>query len=157
MVDPESGSLDWFRPRQRGIIPLDNFHIPASLAREVRKGRFEITCDTAFEETMRWCATDRGGWNRSWIDERLIRAYTALHQAGYAHSVEARRNGELVGGLYGVHIGSAFFGESMFSKPEKGGTNASKICLVHLVNHLRTRGFTLLDTQFWNPHLAQFG
>jgi leucyl/phenylalanyl-tRNA--protein transferase len=95
--------------------------------------------------------------NQTWIDERLITAYVGLHRRGGAHSVEAWRKGELVGGLYGVHVGAAFFGESMFVDVERGGTNASKICLVHLVEHLCRRGFLLLDTQFTNEHLEQFG
>jgi leucyl/phenylalanyl-tRNA--protein transferase len=106
---------------------------------------------------MRACGTDRSLTNRSWINEGIVDAYVALHQLGFAHSVEAWLGDKLVGGLYGVHIGGAFFGESMFSRPDLGGTNASKVCLVHLVKHLRERGFTLLDTQFSTPHLAQFG
>lgn len=156
MVDPDTGAIEWFSPQQRGIIPLDPpeaFRVPKSLAREVRKGRYTITSDKAFEQVMRCCASDRNEWNRSWIDERLIAAYTDLHKHGFAHSVEAWLDEAPVGGLYGVHIGAAFFGESMFSLH----SNASKICLVHLVNHLRIRNFKLLDTQFWNEHLDQFG
>ena len=160
MGDPESGRLEWFSPDPRGIIPLhpsDAFQIPKNLAREVRKNRFEIRTDAAFEQVMRGCATDRGGFNRSWINETIIRTYCQLHQMGHAHSVEAWVGGALVGGLYGVQIGGAFFGESMFSRSEAGGSNSSKVCLVHLVQHLRALGFTLLDTQFWNEHLDQFG
>lgn len=157
MADPETNRIDWYSPDPRGIIPLDAFHVPKNLAREVRKGRFDIRFDTAFESVMRACAVDRGNNNESWINNRLITAYTALHERGNAHSVEAWHDEQLVGGLYGVSIGGAFFGESMFTRPDRGGTNASKICLVHLVRHLTDRGFTLLDTQFTNPHLEQFG
>jgi leucyl/phenylalanyl-tRNA--protein transferase len=106
---------------------------------------------------MRECATERSASNRSWMNERLLRSYVELHRRGHAHSIEAWLQDELVGGLYGVHIGGAFFGESMFSRPGRGGTNASKVCLVHLVRWLQKRGFSLLDTQFRTPHLAQFG
>jgi len=157
MADPETNIIDWYSPDPRGIIPLDAFQVPKNLAREVRKGRFNIRSDTAFEPVIRACAVDRGQGNESWINERLIHAYCELHRCGHAHSVEAWREGVLVGGLYGVSIGGAFFGESMFSKPDVGGTNASKVCLVHLVNRLKERGFILLDTQFSNPHLEQFG
>ncbi|UCD76907.1 MAG: leucyl/phenylalanyl-tRNA--protein transferase [Phycisphaerales bacterium] len=157
MADPISGEMTWYDPDPRGIIPLDCFHVPKNLARAVRQGRFEIRSDTAFEEVMRACARPRRDDDLPWIDERLIRAYVGLHEMGRAHSVEAWREGVMVGGLYGVHLGGAFFGESMFIRPRRGGTNASKICLVHLVRHLLERGFTLLDTQFTNEHLAQFG
>ena len=157
MADPDTNRIEWFRPHRRGIIPIEMFHVPKSLARVVRSGRFDVRCDAAFEEVMRQCASPRGLDNESWINERSIEAYVNLHDAGHAHSVEAYRHGKLVGGLYGVHLGAAFFGESMFVRPEQGGTDASKVCLVHLVNHLHRRGFTLLDTQFWNPHLTQFG
>jgi len=157
MADPWTGRIDWFCPDPRGVIPLEAFHVPRSLARVVRSGRFEIKVDSAFQSVMRACAERRSPENPSWIDERLIGAYTALHERGHAHSVEAWRRGRLVGGLYGVHIGAAFFGESMFSRPAKGGSNASKVCLVHLVERLCGGGCTLLDTQFWNPHLDQFG
>jgi leucyl/phenylalanyl-tRNA--protein transferase len=163
MADPDTGQIEWFSPDPRGIIPLqppgnpEAFHVPRNLAREMRKKKFDIRSDTEFEQVMRACGTDRSWFNRSWINETIISAYCELHRRGHAHSVEAWLNGELVGGLYGVHIGGAFFGESMFSLPRKGGSNSSKVCLVHLVNWLRHRGFTLLDTQFWNEHLDQFG
>jgi leucyl/phenylalanyl-tRNA--protein transferase len=160
MVDPESGFIEWIEPGIRGVIPLvppSAFHVPRNLGREVRKARFQIRSDRAFETVMRLCATDRAPDNRTWIDDRLIAAYVALHRAGHAHSIEAWLGDELVGGLYGVHIGGAFFGESMFSRPQQGGSNSSKVCLVHLVEWLRQRGFMLLDVQFWNPHLEQFG
>lgn len=157
MADPDTRRIEWYSPDPRGIIPLDEFHIPRNLAREVRKGKFDIRYDSAFESVMRGCATDRNALNRSWINETILTAYCDLHRLGFAHSVEAWLENQLVGGLYGVQIGGAFFGESMFSRPDLGGTNSSKICLVHLVSRLRHRGFTLLDTQFWNEHLDQFG
>jgi leucyl/phenylalanyl-tRNA--protein transferase len=155
-----------YQPDPRGILPLDgSFHVPDTLAARVRAGRFQIRSDTAFERVMRACARPRPGkegGETTWITGDLIAMYTALHQAGHAHSVEAWLPGKqgqpvLVGGLYGVHLRGLFAGESMFSRPELGGTDASKVCLVHLVRHLRRRGFTLLDTQFVTPHLAQFG
>jgi leucyl/phenylalanyl-tRNA---protein transferase len=156
--------IHWFNPPRRGIIPLDAFHIPASLRQRVRSARFRVT-SSAFEEVIRACAAAIPGFpdrRDTWIDERIIAAYTALHRAGHARSIEAWRPGPdgrplLVGGLYGVHIGGLFAGESMFSRPDLGGTDASKVCLVHLVAHLRRQGFTLLDTQFATPHLARFG
>ena len=157
MADPDSGRIDWYSPDPRGIVPLDRFRVPRNLAREVRKSRFDIRTDTCFEEVMRRCAAPRPQEGSTWIDERLVAAYLELHRMGCAHSVEAWLGDEMVGGLYGVHIGGAFFGESMFVRPDEGGTNASKICLVHLVERLRRQGFTLLDTQFWNEHLEQFG
>lgn len=157
MADPELGVLEWFRPDPRGILPLDALHVPRSLDRRVRSGRFTISCDTCFEEVMRSCAVPRSVENGSWMIEPLLQAYLELFERGFAHSLEAWRDDELVGGLYGVHIGGAFFGESMFSRPDAGGTDASKVCLVHLVERLRTNEFTLLDTQFVNEHLLQFG
>lgn len=160
MVDPDRDFIEWFHPDPRGIIPLkpvEAFHIPRNLAREVRKAKFTIRTDTAFERVMRECATDRTRFNRSWMNERLLAAYVKLFDIGHAHSIEAWLDESLVGGLYGVHIGGAFFGESMFSRPAIGGSNSSKVCLVHLVQHLRKRGFGLLDTQFSNDHLDQFG
>jgi leucyl/phenylalanyl-tRNA---protein transferase len=156
MADPRTREIEWFSPDPRGIFDLERFHVPARLARTVRARRFEIRTDTDFEGVMRRCAATRPGRSQTWIDERLIRAYVELHLRGAAHSVEAWRNGELVGGLYGVHLGGAFFGESMFSRPELGGTDASKVCLVQLVELMRAHGFTLLDTQLSNRHLAQF-
>lgn len=160
MADPERDEIEWFHPDPRGIIPLqpvEAFVIPKNLAREVRKSRFAIRCDTAFERVMRECATARSLDNRSWMNDRLLQPYLRLFETGHAHSIEAWLQDELVGGLYGVHIGGAFFGESMFSRPAKGGSNSSKVCLVHLVRWLRSRGFLLLDTQFSNEHLEQFG
>ncbi len=158
MADLEHGVIEWFSPDPRAIIELDTFHVPSSLRRVVRQRRFEIRCDTAFEQVMRECATPRPGPGGGvWIDDRLIEAYVDMHERGAAHSIEAWREGDLVGGLYGVSLRGAFFGESMFSRPGRGGRDASKVCLVHLVGWLRHCGATLLDTQFWNPHLDQFG
>ena len=156
MADPHTREIEWFSPDPRGIFPLDDFHVPRRLARTVRAGRFEIRTNTAFETVMQECAALRARRPQTWIDERLIAAYVDLHRRGAAHSLEAWRDGALVGGLYGVHLGGAFFGESMFSRPERGGTDASKVCLVHLVTLLRRQGFSLLDTQLSNPHLEQF-
>lgn len=155
MADLRRGVIEWYSPDPRGVIPLDRFRIRASLARVVRRGDFEISSDVDFEAVIRACAARRR--DGCWINEPLMEAYLDLHRRGRAHSVEARRDGDLVGGLYGVQIGGAFFGESMFVRSEGGGTNASKVCLVHLVRWMRHQGFTLLDTQFWNPHLDQFG
>ena len=157
MVDPQSGRVEWYSPDPRAVIPLDRFHVPKSLARALRKNPFALASDSAFEAVMRCCAEARSDRRETWIDERLIEAYVELFRLGLAHSVEAWRDGELVGGLYGVALGGAFFGESMFSRPERGGTDASKICLVELVARLRAGRFSLLDTQFRTPHLERFG
>ncbi len=157
MADAETGEVAFYTVGIRCVIPLDEqFHVPASLARRVRSGRFEIRIDTAFAEVIRACAAERADGG-SWIDPTIIRSFEHLHAAGHAHSVEAWREGTLVGGLYGVSIGGAFFGESMFSLPERGGTDASKVCLVHLVQRLHARGFALLDSQYSNPHIMRFG
>lgn len=157
MADPDTGEIGWYCPDPRGILPLDDFHVPANLARLVRQGRFEIRIDTAFESVLDACAGPRSPDNGSWMNAPLRAAYVELHREGDAHSVEAWRDGILVGGLYGVSLGGAFFGESMFCRPDLGGSNASKVCLVHLVERLRARGFTLLDTQMVTPHMRQFG
>jgi leucyl/phenylalanyl-tRNA--protein transferase len=149
--EEQGGEIGWFSPDPRGIIPLDTFSIPRRLARVIRQKRFEIRFDSAFESVMRACAADRD--EGTWISEEIIESYVALHERGLAHSVEAWREGKLVGGLYGVHLGAAFFGESMFHTE----TDASKVALAALVDRLRERGFTLLDTQWITPHLAQFG
>jgi leucyl/phenylalanyl-tRNA--protein transferase len=141
--------LEWFSPDPRGILPLDGLHVPARLCRTVRSGRFEIRVDTAFAAVMRACAER----DDTWISDVILESYGALHQAGDAHSVECWRGGRLVGGLYGVAIGGAFFGESMFHVE----TDASKVALVALVERLRARGYLLLDLQWVTPHLAQFG
>lgn len=154
MADLSADRIDWYSPDPRGVIPLDAFRVRKSLQRVVKRGDFEIRSDSAFEEVIRACADPRGS---DWINDRLIRAYSELHDLGYAHSVEAWLGDKLVGGLYGVQIGGAFFGESMFSRPKVGGTNSSKVCMVHLVRWMRHRKFTLLDSQYWNRHLNQFG
>ena len=147
----EDGEIGWFSPDPRGVIPLETFHLPGRLARVLRQGRFEITVDRAFEDVMRACAErpDDG----TWISEAIVECYVTLHRLGLAHSVEVWREGRLVGGLYGVHLGGAFFGESMFHRE----THASKVALAALVDRLRRRGFRLLDVQWLTPHLAQFG
>lgn len=157
MGDPETGEVHWYSPDPRGHLPLDEFRASESLRKTIRRRVFSIRADTSFEQVMRACALPRPNQPDTWINEPIIAAYTELHRRGWAHSVEAWRDGQLVGGLYGVSIHGAFFGESMFSLPEQGGTDASKVCLVALVEHLRARGYSLLDTQFVNPHLEQFG
>lgn len=187
MAHGPRGAIAWFSPDPRALLPLEPgaFHVPRSLGRRVRSERFEVTFDRAFEQVIRACAAPRRGESETWISNAIIDAYTALHHMGMAHSVEAwARPGEhagkaaasedagtgarsrntaaepeaegppeLVGGLYGVALGGAFFGESMFTRQP----DASKVCLVKLVEHLRRRGFVLLDAQFHNPHLEQFG
>jgi leucyl/phenylalanyl-tRNA--protein transferase len=148
--DPE---IFWVEPELRGILPLDGFHTPRSLAKAVRKKPFDIRFDTAFDAVISHCATATEDRPSTWINTTIRRLYSELHKMGHAHSVEAFEGDELVGGLYGVSLGSAFFGESMFSRR----TDASKICLVHLVERLRENGFTLLDTQFTTEHLKTFG
>lgn len=143
----------WVDPEKRGVIPLERFHVPRRLARTVRAGHFEITVDRDFARVMRSCARCTGRSPESWINGSIFEAYCALHRQGHAHSVEAWREGRLAGGLYGVALGAAFFGESMFSAER----DASKVALVHLVARLRAGGFTLLDTQFVTPHLSRFG
>ena len=156
MAEP-AGGIHWYSPDPRAILPLDGLHVPKTLRRKLQKQPFELRSDTEFEAVMRACAESRADRDETWIDERLIEAYVGLHELGGAHSVEAWLDGRLVGGLYGVSLGGAFFGESMFSRPELGGTDASKICLVRLVEALRSGGFALLDTQFWTPHLGRLG
>jgi leucyl/phenylalanyl-tRNA---protein transferase len=143
----------WVDPEIRGIIPLETFHVSKSLRKKIRSGTFEITCDTAFERVMRCCADHSETRTETWINDDIIHAYTELHEYGFAHSVEAWQDGELVGGLYGVSMGAAFFGESMFSRK----TDASKVALVHLVARMKQGGFQLLDTQFVTDHLKRFG
>lgn len=143
------GRIEWFSPDPRGILPIDTFHASARLSRVVRQGRFDVRIDTAFELVMRACAERE----ETWITDDIIASYVALHRSGFGHSVEVWQAGQLVGGLYGVAIGGAFFGESMFHTV----TDASKVALVALVERLRARGYVLLDTQWVTPHLAQFG
>ncbi len=147
----EGGRIGWFSPDPRGVIPLDTFHVPARLARVIRSGRFEIVVDRGFEAVMRACALRED--DGTWISEAIVECYVTLHRLGLAHSVEAWRGGQLVGGLYGVHLGGAFFGESMFHRE----TDASKVALASLVDRLQRHSFTLLDTQWVTPHLEQFG
>ncbi|WP_274423998.1 leucyl/phenylalanyl-tRNA--protein transferase [Chelativorans sp. YIM 93263] len=143
----------WVRPEMRGIIPLDKFHVPRSLKKVLRHKPYEIRYDSDFDAVIRACAETGPERRETWINEPIREAYSTLFERGYCHTVEAWRDDRLVGGLYGVTLGRAFFGESMFSRE----ANASKICLVHLVNHMRERGFLLLDTQFTTAHLKQFG
>ncbi|MGZ4967557.1 MAG: leucyl/phenylalanyl-tRNA--protein transferase [Chthoniobacterales bacterium] len=145
----EDGAIEWFSPDPRGILPLDGFHIPHALRRVLRRGTFEIRIDTSFAKVIRRCAA-RG---ETWINGEIIRSYINLHEHGWAHSVEAWAENKLAGGLYGVAIGGAFFGESMFHEK----TDASKVALCALVEHLRAQRFVLLDTQWLTPHLKRFG
>lgn len=146
----EEGVVRWVRPRRRAVIPIDDFRATRSLRAKVRQGIFEVAVDNSFGEVMRACADRPEG---TWISEEIIDAYEELHRLGFAHSVECRQRQELVGGLYGVTLGGAFFGESMFHRV----TDASKVALFHLVERLRARGFVLLDVQFMTEHLRQFG
>jgi leucyl/phenylalanyl-tRNA---protein transferase len=151
----EPGEIRWYSPDPRGIIPLERFHVPARLARVLRNGRFQIEIDRDFEAVIRACAeADRDDEDAgTWIDDEIMESYCALHRAGLAHSVEAWQGGRLAGGVYGVAIGGAFFGESMFHDV----TDASKVALAALVDRLRTRGYRLLDVQWVTPHLERFG
>ena len=148
----EPGEIRWYSPDPRGVIPLDTFHAPKRLSRLVRQGRFELRVDSDFAGVIRACAA-REDEDGSWIDAEILDSYCALHAEGLAHSVETWRKGVLVGGLYGVALGGAFFGESMFHRV----TDASKVALVGLVERLRGRGYVLLDTQWVTEHLTQFG
>ena len=146
-------TLYWVSPEKRGIIPLDVFHVPRRLARTIRSNAFQVTSDRCFRRVMEACAAPAPGRTESWINDEILRLYTALHASGHAHSLECWHDGELVGGLYGVRLGATFFGESMFSRQR----DASKVALVHLVQGLKRSGFVLLDTQFITAHLARFG
>lgn len=143
------GELKWYSPDPRGIIDLNHFHIPARLSRTIRQDKFKVLINQDFEAVIRGCA----GREETWINEEVISAYTALHRLGKAHSVEAYLENRLTGGLYGVALGGAFMGESMFSREK----DASKVSLAFLVNRLKERGYQLLDTQFITPHLKKFG
>jgi leucyl/phenylalanyl-tRNA--protein transferase len=147
------GRIRWYTADPRGVFPLEPgaFHVPQTLAQTIRQGRFEIRVNHDFDATIRACMTQRAG--HTWISEKLIAAYVRLHRLSHAHSVEAWRNGELAGGLYGVALGGAYFGESMFHRHR----DASKVALVALVTRLRDRGYTLLDSQASTPHLERFG
>lgn len=145
----ERGKIRWYAPDPRAILEYHNFHISRSLRATIHKRCYEIRMDTAFEQVMRFCAARE----ETWINEEFIKTYTHLHRMGVGHSVEAWHDGQLVGGLYGIALGGAFMGESMFSR----ATDASKVCLVALVEHLHARGYVLHDTQFLTPHLASLG
>jgi len=173
MADSRRGEIGWYSPDPRAILPLDKFHASHSLRRRVRQGPYQITTDRAFRQVMQQCAGPRGRDRETWINDEIIESYDQLHQLGYAHSIEAWEipqeskdadstqqqerqgsgNAKLLGGLYGVALGGAFFGESMFSR----ATDASKVCLAHLIEHLRHRGYALLDVQFTSAHMSQFG
>ena len=156
------GPIDWYSPDPRALLPLDAFHVRRSLRKRVRNGTFTVTMDRAFEQVIRGCAAPSDNSPGVWMSPAIIQAYTRLHRLGFAHSFEVWTASEddpagqpthLAGGLYGVAIGGAFFGESMFSRMPY----ASQVCLVHLVDHLQKRHYALLDVQFCNPHLEQFG
>lgn len=149
----EDGRIYWYDPDPRAIIPLDRFHVSRSLRRTIQQQTFEIRIDGAFTAVMQACAAPGSGREETWISEEIIQAYTRLHKLGFAHSVEAWRDGELVGGLYGVAIGGFFAGESMFGHVR----DSSKVALAFLVAHLNERKFSLLDTQFMTEHLRSFG
>ncbi len=157
-IFPMSESRDddkifWVDPEKRGILPLDAYHIPRSLKKEIRKARFDVRFDSAFVNVLDLCAETKPGRENTWINQSIRNAVIRLHDMGFAHSVETWQDGELVGGLYGIALGSAFFGESMFSRR----TNASKVALVHLLAILQVGHFQLLDTQFVTEHLTTFG
>jgi len=154
MAHPEADDeIFWYAPDPRAIIPLDEFHASRRLRQIVRKGVFEIKINADFVGVMNACAAPRDTQESTWISSGIIDSYVELHHLGFAHSVEAWQDGELVGGLYGVGVGGLFAGESMFHR----ATNASKVCLYHLVEHMKARGMTLLDIQFVTDHLAKFG
>ncbi len=148
-----SRALHWLDPEHRGVLPLWSFHLPRSLMKTLRSGKFVLSADTDFAATIGACAAARPNRPETWINQEIEKLFIELHRLGFAHSVEARQDGRLVGGLYGACMGGAFFGESMFSTE----TDASKVALVHLVARLRLGGFTLLDTQFITTHLCRFG
>jgi leucyl/phenylalanyl-tRNA--protein transferase len=147
------GSIYWYRPDPRAIIPIDTYKPAKSLKPILNRGQFEIRIDTQFEAVMRACAAPRAYEEETWISEEIIQAYVELFHMGFAHSVEAYEDGKLVGGLYGVHIGSAFFGESMFMLV----SNASKVAFHYLIEILRANEFNLLDTQFMNDNVQRYG
>jgi len=151
--DRHDREIFWVEPRRRGILPLAGFHVPKSLKKVIRRGHYEVTVDRDFAGVIRACAEPTPARPRTWLNDELIEAYCDLHAAGHAHSVEAWQGGELAGGLYGVSMGAAFFGESMFSRRR----DASKVALVRLVERLEAGGFLLLDSQFMTDHLRQFG
>ena len=151
--DASDTTLYWIEPENRGIIPLDRVHVPKRLARTIRQGRFDIRINTDFAAIIEGCASERAGRSTTWINDRIRALYGELFEMGRCHTVEVWRAGRLVGGLYGVHLGGAFFGESMFSYER----DASKVALIYLVARLNHGGFSLLDTQFVTTHLMRFG
>ncbi len=161
MAEHRHGELGWYYPQQRAVLPLERFRVRRSLAKRLRRGDYLITRDQAFGQVIRACAEPRSYTDDTWINQEIIDVYCQLHRLGVTHSVEAWRLDpqqpeaapQLVGGLYGLTLGAAFCGESMFSR----AADASKVCLVHLVQYLRAQQFQLLDTQIANEHMAQFG
>lgn len=151
--DRDADDVYWVDPEYRGVLPLDGFKLSRSLAKALKSGRFETTADRAFDRVVQSCAEEAADRSSTWINGQIEEAVALLHGAGHAHSVETWADGELVGGLYGISLGRAFFGESMFSRVR----DASKVALAHLVARLRAGGFTLLDCQFITPHLASLG
>lgn len=151
--DAEDDNLSWYDPRERGIFPLDGLIVSKSLAKTIRAQKFEIRIDSDFDHVIAACAESRPDREKTWINRGIVLLFRELFDMGFAHTVEAWRDGELVGGLYGLALAGAFFGESMFHR----ATDASKVCLVHLVARMRRGGFSLLDTQFITPHLASLG
>lgn len=157
-IFPMSESRDdpnifWVDPKDRGVLPLDTFHVSRSIQKKIRQNVFEIRCNTAFDEVIVGCAANSKGRDDTWINDEIIGVYKELHELGFVHSVECWQDGTLAGGLYGVSLGGGFFGESMFSRVR----DASKVALVHLVARLQLGGYVLLDTQFVTDHLKQFG
>ena len=149
----DAAEVYWVEPRKRGVLPIHGFRLSRSLSKTLKSGRFETTADRAFGETVRLCAEEAEDRPSTWINHQIEASVALLHASGHAHSIETWEDGQLVGGLYGVRLGRAFFGESMFSR----ATDASKVALAHLVARLRIGGFTLLDCQFITPHLASLG
>jgi leucyl/phenylalanyl-tRNA--protein transferase len=145
--------LQWFEPEWRGIVPLEGFHVPGRLARTVRSDRYTVVVDRDFDAVIAGCAAPQTGRRRTWINDRICKLYGKLFDRGHCHTVETYEGDRLVGGLYGVSLGAAFFGESMFHRAR----DASKVALVHLIARLRTGGFQLLDTQYITEHLKLFG
>jgi leucyl/phenylalanyl-tRNA--protein transferase len=152
-MSDETGEINWYCPDPRAVIPIDNYRPSKSLRPILNKGQFEIRVNEQFEQVMRFCAQPRSSDDGVWISEEMIQVYTEFHKLGFAHSVEAYQNGVLVGGLYGVHMGAVFFGESMFSKV----SNASKVAFHHLILILKQNHFELLDSQFINDNVIRYG
>ena len=152
-LNKEDPELYWFSPEERGVLPLETFNIPRGLKRSMKMRPYRITVDTAFEQVIRACGTLTADRHETWINEHIVTLYTEAFTLGHAHSIEVWEQETLVGGLYGISLGGAFFGESMFSR----AADASKMALVHLVEILREAGYELLDTQYVNDHLLQFG